>query len=270
MKNILVLIVLMYCIDSFSQDYYNFFKKSMVFTDITEEIVTKDSNNQDSLITTLFIDEDGVVVSNLVRTIDGKAVMYIYKTYGHENVYESKSGLECVKWRGDTLVYFSLYNGEIGFREWEKKLDGSIYELEYDNMGYGTIKECYPSGKLFKLGFVKNNILNIEEYYESGNLLRKYSIANFLSSYAYIGTYKQYNETGQLLILGNYLNYSDWYKVYNSSDNYLEKGIRNGKWTYYTNKGRVYKEEIYNKGELEIIKEKKIWLKKNNPKLQRD
>lgn len=246
----------------FSQEYFGFFKNSFVLTDKTIEMERKDS-----LITTLYLDSLNSVVSNVTKDNQGNIVSYSFTAYGKEMPdFQGESGLKSVSWRGDTLEQYVFYNGEIGFRIWEKRLNGSIYEMEYDNNGNGKIKEYYPSGKLFKIGIINKTIITFKEYYETGALFREYSETNFIGGGVFISSYKQYSQTGQLLISGNYLNYSDWYKIYSSSDNYLDKGIRNGKWTYYTNKGRVYKEEIYNKGELEIVKEKKIWLKKNEPK----
>lgn len=251
MKNNLIIIILLFCSNTYSQDFYEFFEKSMIFTDSTYEIITKGKDKKDSLITTLFLDSSGFTVSNLIKEINGNIVGYSYVMYEYE---DSSSGLKAVHWRGDTLVFYELYNGEIGFKFWEKRLNGSIYEMEYGNNGKGIIKEYYPSSKLFKIGVINDTVITFIEYYESGEVYKEYSKTNFVGGGVFIDSYKEFSKAGQLLISGSYLNYSEWYKVYNSSGNYLDRGIKIGKWVYYTNKGKAYKIESYNKGKLEISK----------------
>lgn len=182
--------------------------------------------------------------------VAGRTVKFEKYSPATPQPYEQKDENGKVIRRGFTLC--GKYTG--AFLEFYS--DGTLkseYTLNEKEEVEGPVKIYHPNGKLRETGTYKAGKRNgyFESWYENGNREAEAMLEND----AYHGTYREYNEKGELIMSGSYKNNAEdgvW-QFFENGKMLREGSISNkqedGLWKYYDEEGNLKQSGYYLKGE---------------------
>ncbi len=166
-------------------------------------------------------------MKNRIVIFNIKIVLLFFATsYGQ--VYSDTSVAE----NGDTYLYLTNERVKQVVKVSADSLYQTYFQLklnEDSSWGNFGITRVFKKGKLIRSEFtLEGNLINHEEYYSDGNLIRSYRTKDGVLN----GDYMEFNDLGNLIVKGEYFH-----------------GLKKGLWTNWDNEGSI----IFN-GEYLILK----------------
>ena len=150
----------------------------------------------------------------------------------HRNVYNGKDS---------TTSFYYYNNGNV------KMIEKEFYDLSLSHQVYCYHESHFENGQLCNTPLIDNWLKKSQPvtfFFSNG----KTKISYTMFQMELFGEYKEWNKNGILIISGQYKNPPNSEEI---ETHIWREGVKVGKWTFFTDKGELKGEELYNdKGEL--------------------